>query len=182
MEASAAVVAAADKMEPKVALDRRPFVDRYYVKKYFLNSESEGGGDYMILLHSNKLAVLTLAPSHPIIKQNLTVISINFKISTEVNRNENIVSGKRKKGGQMLGPKSPICNIECSCGKSFVVRAGLGAKLLEVNDRIGLEPELLKKVGTGYLAILSSRVSDFESQMKSLLTEEEYLQKLNERL
>jgi len=62
------------------------------------------------------------------------------------------------------------------------VRAGLGGKLLEVNERIVAEPEILKKVGLGYIAILSSRASDFEQQMKTrLLSEEEYLLKLSER-
>jgi len=73
----------AGEIEEEVALDRRPFIDRYYTKKYML-SPTIDGGDYAFLIHSNRLALITLAPSHPIIKQNLTVISINFKVSFSI--------------------------------------------------------------------------------------------------
>lgn len=67
------------EIEEEVSLDRRPFVDRYYLKKYVL-SPTPDGGDYMILAHSNRLCLLSLAPSHPIIKFNLTVKSVSFRV------------------------------------------------------------------------------------------------------
>lgn len=69
----------------------------------------------------------------------------------------------------------------CSDETAFLVKAGVTAKLLEVNESLLKVPELLKKEGLGFIAILSPRASGFDKQMNELVSAEEYNSKLNER-
>lgn len=52
--------------------------ERAFTRMYFI--ESDGGGHYRLLVHSNKVCLITLAPSHPIITENLNISSINFQV------------------------------------------------------------------------------------------------------
>ena len=55
-----------------------------------------------VLLHSNGICVLTLAPSHPILAEKAKVKTVDFQVSKKVNRLQNSVKGKGKKGGQFF--------------------------------------------------------------------------------
>lgn len=48
------------------------------------------------------------------------------------NRLDNQVSGKGKRGAQMMGPQSPVCIITCADGSQHAVLAGVHGKLVEV--------------------------------------------------
>ena len=61
-----------------------------------------------ILLHSNGICVLTLAPSHPILTQRLKVTKVDFQVSKRVNRLQNSVRGKGKKGGQFFADDKQV--------------------------------------------------------------------------
>ena len=48
--------------------------------------------DQLVLLHSNRVAVVCLAPTHPIVRDRLRVDRVDFKINETLNRLENKVS------------------------------------------------------------------------------------------
>ncbi len=49
-------------------------------KRYFLEDKSTGG-HYQVHLHSNGLCYLTLAPTHPLIKDNYVIKSVEYTVS-----------------------------------------------------------------------------------------------------
>jgi len=152
--------------------------ERYYKRKYIT---SEDGGDFVFLVHSNKLCVIKLAPTHPIIADNMRVKAINFQVSDTLNRLDNQVKGKGKKGAQMLTNSSVLCQIECENRESpFILRASMIAKLLEVNTTLVQDPERIKANHLNYIAIITPRISDHEKQLSSLLDEEQFHQQKSE--
>lgn len=52
-----------------------------------------------------------------------------------IDRLANKVSGKGKKGAQVVGFSSLLCNLECSDGSSYSVFTGIQGKLIEVGLR-----------------------------------------------
>ncbi|XP_003745288.1 protein Abitram [Galendromus occidentalis] len=98
--------------------------------------------DLMILIHSNRVAVVSLAPSHTIVRERLRVDRVDFRINESLNRLENKVSGKWKKGGQRVKKDSSLCYIHAE-NRIFTVRACVPGALVEVNARLCDEPSLL---------------------------------------
>lgn len=86
--------------------------------------------DQYISFHSNKLCIVGLSPFHPALQPQASVssnetcahpiIAVNFDVANK-NRLENVVKGKKKKGGIWLEPHSPICSLECRNGNSYFV-------------------------------------------------------------
>ena len=74
-----------------------------------------------ILLHSNGICVLTLAPSHPILTRGLTVDTVDFQVSKRVNRLQNTVKGKGKKGGQFFSDDKQVWCRKRNVGKDYCV-------------------------------------------------------------
>ena len=64
--------------------------------------------------------MITLAPSHPLLKCE-QITDVNYQVSAKVNRLENKVSGKGKKGAQHLQPESIICVVTCSTGAKYTI-------------------------------------------------------------
>jgi UPF0436 protein C9orf6 homolog len=150
----------------------RPSVtDRYFEPRFFIPKvdqiQNHLTGHQCVLLHSNRfdyhlfivtylillllyiclnrIGVICLAPSHPILAQNKLVIEIDFKIDERIDRSNNKVSGKFKKGAQKLDPESILCNISCEDGSSYTLMACMKGKLVEINDNLILNPNLLKE-------------------------------------
>lgn len=119
------------------------YLDRYFVSKYFLNLNQQRN-DHCILIHSNRLCVLTLAPSHPIVRGDLSISKVDFQISKNVNRLDNKTSGKRKRNAQNVSLNSPICFVECSNDERFTISSPIPGKLLEINEKLQTNPELLR--------------------------------------
>ena len=69
-------------------------------------------------LHFFRICVITVAPSHPLL-QCKQIVKVNFQVSTKVNRLDNKVSGKGKKGAQHLQPESLICEVTSSDGSKY---------------------------------------------------------------
>lgn len=118
------------------------YLDRYFVCKYYLNL-NEKNNDHCILIHSNRLCVLTLAPSHPIVRGEVKIDKVDFQISKNVNRLDNKACGKRKRNAQNVSLSSPICFVECSNKERFTISSPIPGKLLEINERLQTNPELL---------------------------------------
>ena len=63
---------------------------------------------------------MTVAPRHPLLSMG-EVVKVNFQVSKNVNRLDNKVSGKGKKGAQHLSPTSPLCDVTCSTGEKYTL-------------------------------------------------------------
>lgn len=59
------------------------------------------------------VAIITLSPNHPVLKNKLIIDSIDFSGGRNTDRLANKVSGKRKHGGQQLVEQSVICTLKC---------------------------------------------------------------------
>ncbi|XP_033103178.1 protein Abitram-like [Anneissia japonica] len=101
--------------------------------------------DFCILKHSNRVCILTIAASHPIIRDRKTVTNVDFQVTPKMNRLDNKVSGKSKKGGQWLNPSSPLCCITCEDETKFTMYSCIRGKLAEVNEKLIASPNLLKE-------------------------------------
>jgi len=100
--------------------------------KRFLIKDKFEEGHYKIYLHSNGLCYLTLAPTHPIIKEDLAITTVEFPIE----RLNNKVAGKRKRGSQFLNGDSHLCTVKTDNGRKFRLRAAVHAKLAEINRKL----------------------------------------------
>ncbi|XP_049885426.1 protein Abitram [Pectinophora gossypiella] len=172
-------------MEPNI-LDSIPdmseyktFTERYFTKRYIVNADNVKNNDIMIMFHSNRIALLTLAPSHFFFKKN-GEYKLDFTIG-KLDRLNNTVKGKGKKGGQKLFPQSAVCKIEFADGTSFKVPSGMRGTLVEINEELVKEPELLKKYpdSDGFIAIILSSIAVSEATKNELLTPEEYLNSID---
>ena len=76
--------------------------ERYYSKYFHIQ---ENGEDQIVLVHTNRICLVALAPNHPVIKDKKVIKNLNFDVSKNCNRLNNKVSGKSKKGGQGLDEK-----------------------------------------------------------------------------
>lgn len=155
------------------------YTERYFSKRYVINVDGVKNNDIMIMFHSNRIALLCLAPSHFFFDKK-DEYTINFNIG-KVDRRENTVKGKGKKGGQLLGPKSVICKVEYKDGTSFGIPCCMKGKLIEVNEELVKSPELLKEMpdAEGFIAVILSSIEISDTTKKELLTPEEYLSNLN---
>uniref|UniRef100_A0A8C6AHV0 Uncharacterized protein n=1 Tax=Monodon monoceros TaxID=40151 RepID=A0A8C6AHV0_MONMO len=63
---------------------------------FFLDVKGKPCEDHCILQHSNRVRVITLAGSHPVLQSGKVIKSISYQISTNCSRLQNKVSGKFK--------------------------------------------------------------------------------------
>ena len=98
-----------------------------------------------------RLCIIGLAASHSIPRLGKQVASINYNVG-KVDRLQNQVQGKRKKGGIWMEVSSPLCEIKCTDGSEFLVLACVRGHLIEINRRLVDDPSLLsspEKVRSG---------------------------------
>ncbi len=147
-------------------------IERYYTKYYRPNVHNELNNDTLILVHSNRVCVLMLSERHPIIEKSLIINSIESLAS--VNQS---MSGKSKRGADYVQPNKLLYRIKCSDNQNFTICASIKGRLVELNDEIIKTPELLQQrpQGEGYLAIFIPSLKDGENNLKSLMTEQDYI-------
>ena len=127
--------------------------------------------------HSNRILVSCLHPDHPVRKQ--TILKVSYKVSDKCDRGANKVSGKRKKGGQVifindlqliehfqffftceivkmisiykwLNETAPILAITTKESEDPVlIQVGIRGHLIEVNKRLVDNPKLLLENSEG---------------------------------
>jgi len=115
----------------------------------------EGGEHYLVHLHSNGLCYLALAPTHPL--NNLEIQSVEYVAQ----RLQNKVSGKRKRGSQLIHSSTHLCTITTAPkdgGKSYKVRSCVEGKLLEINTRLLTNPQEVTNPLRGYMAIFETKL------------------------
>ncbi|KAK6166730.1 hypothetical protein SNE40_023360 [Patella caerulea] len=120
-----------------------PFVDRYFSRFYKTDMNGKIGEDHCVLCHSNKICIVTLAKSHPVITEKKVISSINFQVADGINRLDNKVSGKGKRGAQWVKPNSALCRIICEDGSQYTVCACVRGMLVEINETILTSPNFI---------------------------------------
>ncbi|TKS88489.1 Protein Simiate [Collichthys lucidus] len=151
-------------------------VDRYYTRWYRADIKGKPCEDHCILQHSNRLCVITLADTHPILQNGRTIKSINYQISNGCSRLNNKVSGKSKRGGQFLTDFAPLCRVTCTDETEYTVYSCIRGRLLEVNESILENPALLleKPSTEGYIAVILPKFEESKSITENLLSKEEF--------
>jgi len=154
--------------------DRYPsVVDRYFTRRYVLK---EGRRDVCLLFHSNKICVVTLAKSHALVQDRVPIAKVNFKVTKKVDRSENKVKGKSKKGGQFVEETSLLCIVECVDGTEHHIEACIRGKLVEINENLATNPQLLldKPETEGYIGIVLQRLGDSDVAHPQHLNQSDY--------
>lgn len=166
----------------------KSYIDRYFTKYYKMNVRYEGN-DHLVLLHSNKIAVCSLAPSHPVLDTTrYRVVRVEYLQTV----NEEM-SGKHKHNANNVNHNQPICRLHAHVldkygqqqqvdEKLFVIYSCLNAKLIEINERLSEQPELVqtKTATEGYLAIMMPKLEHIKDQMKELITHDEYIKAIQQ--
>jgi hypothetical protein len=115
-----------------------------------------------ILSHLNGIAVVCLAPSHPVLQRKLQIASVDFKVGPRGSEDlaEIEIKGKKKRGALAVHPGLVICAIVTTDGERHLARCGVKGSLMSVNHRLLEEPELAisDPLGAGHLAVLQLKV------------------------
>ncbi|XP_051168928.1 protein Abitram [Leptopilina boulardi] len=157
--------------------------DRYFTAFYKIDV-TKPGDDICIRVHSNRICMISLAPSHQIFHTpSSMIVNVNFRVSEKLDRTKNQVSGKGKRGAQPLQENSNICSITCDNGETHVIKCCMTGKLVEVNESLAKDPSLLHEPPHkgGYLAIVLPNIRLIEDLKKKLLNQENYNAALEER-
>ncbi|CAJ1083985.1 protein Abitram [Xyrichtys novacula] len=151
-------------------------VDRYYTRWYRADMKGKPCEDHCILQHSNRICVVTLAHTHPILQDGRTIKSINYQISNGCSRLKNKVSGKSKRGGQFLTDYAPLCRITCTDETEYTIYSCIRGRLLEVNESILETPSLLleKPSTEGYIAVILPKFEESKSITENLLSRDQF--------
>ena len=79
-----------------------------------------------ILSHLNGIAVVCLAPSHPVMLRGLTVASVDFVVGPKGEDLSAIaISGKKKRGALSVHPGLVVCALLASNGERHLCRFGV---------------------------------------------------------
>lgn len=151
-------------------------VERFFSKHYYCRDNAVDEV-HTILHHSNRICLIGLDISHVAVKKGIK--SINFDVGN-CDRSKNQVSGKGKRGAMNLQPSSMLAIVTCNDDSEYKVVSCITGKLVEINERLGNNPELIGKDGYGYVAIVLPKMDKCADIISGLLTESDYQQKLNE--
>ncbi|XP_034952317.1 protein Abitram [Chelonus insularis] len=173
-----------DEMLDEVPLDQKlPSVtDRYFTPFYKIDAQKPHN-DICIRIHSNRICMLTLAPSHALLQKGKEIEKISFKVTDKLDRTNNKLSGKAKHGAQPLQENSNICIITSSDGENWPIKCCMTGKLIEVNEALQENPLLIKQSPHrgGYIAIALPNIKAHEKMKDILLNEDQYQAAIEER-
>lgn len=147
--------------------------DRYFTPYYRIDVRMPGD-DVCVQVHSNRICMITLAPSHVIFEKPID--KVTFKVSDKLDRSLNKVSGKGKHGAQPLQVDSNICFVTSSDDKTIPIKCCMHGKLVEINEALLDNPELLRQPlhHGGYIAIVLPNLKFLDKITSSFLTQEQY--------
>lgn len=159
-----------DQSEPNLTV-----TERYYTPFYKLDKDRERRNDLCLLVHSNRIALVGLAPSHPLVARQLDITAINCEVSKSVDRKSNKAVGKSKKGGQHLEADSILCYLESGEAK-YSIEAIAPGKLICMNSAVLKNPNLarLRPDSEGHIAICLPYLGLIQETKDGLLTKEAY--------
>lgn len=147
-------------------------IDRYFTRRYIRRNDDN---NTCLLFHSNKICLVTLAKSHAIFKKTVAIRKVNFKVNDKLDRSNNKVVGKGKRGGQHVDENSILCIVECEDNTVYNIMAGVKGKLVEVNEYLMNDPQLLltKAETDGYIAVVLQKLG-VASDMSNSVSKEDY--------
>jgi len=153
----------------------RNVTQRYYTPYYQIDTDRSRRNDLCLLVHSNRISLVGLAPSHAILTRGLRVDRVNCEITKNLDRKKNKAVGKSKKGGQKIDAASILCYLEAG-EESFEINAISPGKLICMNKSILEEPALLslKPDSDGHIAILLPNLGQIEACKDGLYNQEAY--------
>lgn len=163
------------------------YTERYFKRHYMLNIKYPDN-DHLVLMHSNRVAVCMIAPSHPVLNKNKYKVE---KVDYIQNVNEEM-SGKHKHNAKNVNSLQPICKVYCQVlnreenelpERYFLLYSCLNAKLIEINERLLTNPELIqeKPDTEGYFAILMPKLDCLSVQIGEMITHAEYLKAIKSK-
>ncbi|XP_023342197.1 protein Simiate-like [Eurytemora carolleeae] len=128
--------------------------ERYYTPYYKIDQDRSRKNDLCLLIHSNRISLITLAPSHPVLSST-EKIKVNCEVSGKLDRKQNKAVGKSKKGGQNLEPTSIVCFLEVGETR-YPIEAVSPGKLVCMNKCVLENPDFarLKPQAEGHIAVL----------------------------
>lgn len=147
-------------------------IERYYTEMFMCDTMGKTMQDQYVHMHSNRLCVVGVAESHPVMQEEIERIEFTQNVL------ESRVTGKKKKGGRFMLPNTVLCVIKCKSGKEFTLYSCIRGSLIEVNERLQTDPTLLlqKHQSDGYLVIIQPKKVEVAEIQESLLSKEEYKQ------
>ncbi|XP_026808400.1 protein Simiate [Rhopalosiphum maidis] len=150
-------------------------VQRYFESRYATNVNDKPNQDYSVLIHSNNLCILSLASSHVLMGK--TIEKIDFQVSENTHRLSNIMTGKGKRGAQIVQAGSTLCKVYCSDGEEHKILSAIPGKLVEMNSKLAETPNIMlnKPDDLGFIAIVLPQKQRFEKIRDGLLTKEQYI-------
>ncbi|XP_074596125.1 protein Abitram [Brevipalpus obovatus] len=172
---------------PLLSITERYFEPRFFIPQPARKLISSGYlcGDQCMLFHSNRIGIVSIAPAHPLLKPGTVIKEVDFQVNYKLNRLENKVSGKSKRGGQKVAETSPICVVHTGGEQetSYVLLAGMKGTLIEVNEKLSAQPNLLheRPWSEGYVAIILPNSRTFKIEKDNLMTHENYLKKISSK-
>lgn len=133
------------------------------------------GKETLVMVHSNKLCVVSLSPYHPIVRDNKTVAKVEYEVFG-IDRLSNKVSGKGKRGAQVMGSKATLCRIHASDGTSYDITCGARGKLIQVNEKLLEKPDLARSQcgAEGWLGVVLPSLQHFDGLMAALMPANRY--------
>lgn len=156
--------------------------DRYFIPYYKIDVQKKYD-DICIRIHSNRICMLSLAPSHALLQNKYEIEKLSFKVTEKLDRTANKISRKGKRGAQPMQANSNICIITCTNGEVWPIKCCIFGKLIEVNESLVENPQLLKKPPHkgGYIAIILPNIKIADSMKNMLLTEDDYKAAIDKR-
>jgi len=104
-------------------------VERYYTQMFKVDHAGRDHHDHFAYMHSNRMCITGLAPSHELITAHATnpVKSVSFQIHARgrVTRDLTVLqfSGKRKKGTPTVEGPTTICQVTMTDGRVYNIPA-----------------------------------------------------------
>ena len=137
-------------------------IERYYTQMFSCDTMGKPMEDQYVHMHSNRLCVVGVAESHPVMQEELANVEFPRNVL------ENHVSGKKKKGGCFMLPNTVVCVLKCKSGREFTLRSCIRGSLIEFNSRLVKEPGLLTaKVRDAQLTFRYRRVMATTNLLRS---------------
>ncbi|XP_030370654.1 protein Abitram [Scaptodrosophila lebanonensis] len=148
-------------------------VDRFFTRYYYLKTSGGKQAPFQVLYHSNRICLICLAPSHPAFAEGIA--SVNFDVGN-VDRSQNVVKGKAKRGGMVLQADSTLALLTTEKGNVYKIPSCIRGKLVEVHTELIAQPKLLEQAeeGAGYFAILLPKIENCDDIKASLMTHADY--------
>ncbi|CAM9936787.1 unnamed protein product [Sphacelaria rigidula] len=121
------------------------------------------GVDQCLSFHPNGLAVVQLAPTHPVVGDgDNEIVSADFDAGGCNVMETTIVKGKKKKGALQLYPTTVLCSVETRRGKKYKISTGTFGELMQANKALLTDPGLMSSepLGRGWVAIVRLKPRD----------------------